>query len=220
MDYRYISRSTTLFLLFYFQALNHPYQQLTDPLLRGVPILDPAYCFVRFPCPAYTMCISNSYFFVISLVPQDLISRFHDTIIWLSRFTLTKNRQSRITLRPQWDPHYCTTPRLLPGNQFPRCHLDMTWYPITSRSNLMTISYPTSNCQAIFYDFCTPFVLVADACSTIVVKNPWIVPAGFKPSISGSKGSTLTDWDYLHISRSTILLWRKVNISTLMVYWN
>ena len=48
----------------------------------------------------------QSSFFVISWVPQDLISRFHNTIIWLSRFTLTKNRQSCITLRPQWDPRW------------------------------------------------------------------------------------------------------------------
>ena len=47
----------------------------------GVPIPDTAYCFVRFPYPAYTMYVSSSHFFVISRVPQDLISRFHDTII-------------------------------------------------------------------------------------------------------------------------------------------
>ena len=70
----------------------------------GVPIPDPAYCFVWFLYPAYTMYVSNSNFFVISRVPLDLISHFPDTIIWLSGVTLTKNRQSRVTLRPQWDP--------------------------------------------------------------------------------------------------------------------
>ena len=70
----------------------------------GVPIPDPAYCFVRFPYPAYTMYVSNSHFFVISQVPPDLISSFHVTIIWRSGVTLTKNQQSRVTLRPQWDP--------------------------------------------------------------------------------------------------------------------
>ena len=48
--------------------------------------------------------VSNSHFFVISHVPLDFISHFHGTIIWLSRVTLRKNRQSCVTLRPQWDP--------------------------------------------------------------------------------------------------------------------
>lgn len=49
----------------------------------------------------YYLYKSNSQLFVISCVQLDFMFGFHSTIIGLSRVTLAKNRQYRVTLRAQ-----------------------------------------------------------------------------------------------------------------------
>ena len=84
-----------------------------------------------------------SFFFVISRVPLDFISRFHATIIWLSHLTLTKNRQSRVALRPQWDPLSSSPDSLnktISSQAFHSCVLSQTPSPSLILDLYMNIS--------------------------------------------------------------------------------